>query len=133
MVVTAVPGASAATMRLTVPFFAVDGRAMIALPSRLRAAPRTKSTWPPMPVNCSGPIESATTCPIRSTWRAELMETTRSFWPMMYGSLVMSTGRMWTTGLSSTKSYRRRVPMRNVATILPGWKLLRALVMTPSW
>ncbi len=77
---------------------------MIALPSRLRAAPRTKSTWPPMPVNCAAPMLSATTCPIRSTCRAELMETTRSFWPMMYGSFVMLTGRIWTTGLSSTKS-----------------------------
>ena len=38
----------------TAPFFAVDGKAMIALPSRLRAAPRTKSTWPPMPVNWTG-------------------------------------------------------------------------------
>src|SRR5665647_3723210 len=33
MVVTAVPGLSAATMRDTVPFFAVDGKAIIALPS----------------------------------------------------------------------------------------------------
>ena len=77
---------------------------MIALPSRLRAAPRTKSTWPPMPVNCAAPMESATTWPIRSTWMAELMATTRSFWPMTYGSLTMLTGSMLTTGLSSTKS-----------------------------
>ena len=70
-------------MRDTAPLFAVDGRAMIALPSRLRAAPRTKSTWPPMPVNCTGPIASATTWPMRSTWMAELIATTRSFWPMM--------------------------------------------------
>ena len=86
--VTAVPGAMAATMRETAPFFAVDGKAMIALPSRLRAAPRTKSTCPPMPVNCVGPMESATTWPMRSTWIAELMATTVSFWPMMYGSFT---------------------------------------------
>ncbi len=91
-------------MRETAPFFAVDGKAMIALPSRLRAAPRTKSTWPPMPVNCAAPMESATTWPIRSTWMAELMATTRSFCPMTNGSLTMLTGSMLTTGLSSTKS-----------------------------
>ena len=47
---------------------------------------------------------SATTWPMRSTWMAELMATTRSFWPMTYGSLMMFTGNMLTTGLSSTKS-----------------------------
>ena len=91
-------------MRETAPFFAVAGKAMIALPSRLRAAPRTKSTWPPMPVNCTAPMVSATTWPMRSTWMAELMATTRSFCPIRYGSLTMFTGNMLTAGLSSTKS-----------------------------
>ena len=71
-----------ATMRETSPRLAVAGRAMIDLPPLLRAAPRTKSTWPPMPVNCSGPMESATTWPMRSIWIAELMATTLSFSPI---------------------------------------------------
>ena len=61
---------------------------MIALPPALRLAPRTKSTWPPMPVNCCGPMLSATTWPIRSIWMAELIATTLSIWPITYGSLV---------------------------------------------
>ena len=63
---------------------------------------------------------------------AELMATTRSFWPIRYGSLVMLTGNMLTAGLSSTKSYRRRVPMRKVAAILSRLIALLRLVITPS-
>ena len=37
-------------MRDTVPFFAVEGRAMIGLPPLESAAPRMKSTWPPKPL-----------------------------------------------------------------------------------
>ena len=38
------------TMRETVPFFAVEGNAMIGLPPLDRAAPRMKSTCPPKPL-----------------------------------------------------------------------------------
>ena len=38
------------TMREMAPSSAVEGRAMIGLPPLERAAPRMKSTWPPMPL-----------------------------------------------------------------------------------
>ena len=71
---------------------------------RLRDAPRMKSTWPPMPEKMCGPIESASTWPVRSIWSALFMATTLSFWPIMHGSFVKSAPRKVTSGLSSTKS-----------------------------
>ena len=50
VVTTPAPGASSGTIRDTVPPFAVEGRAMIAFPSRDTAAPRMKSICPPMPL-----------------------------------------------------------------------------------
>lgn len=48
--VTTMPGgASVGTMRLAVPPAAVDGSAMMGRPPRLWAAPRMKSTCPPIP------------------------------------------------------------------------------------
>jgi len=44
------PSLRCETMRLMVSFAAVEGSAMIGLPPLLRAAPRMKSTWPPMPL-----------------------------------------------------------------------------------
>ena len=49
VVTTPAPGLSRVTIRETEPFLAVEGRAIIAFPPAHRAAPRLKSTWPPMP------------------------------------------------------------------------------------
>ncbi|MNL86707.1 hypothetical protein D3C87_2155240 [compost metagenome] len=50
VVTTPAPGLRKGAMRETVPLQAVEGRAMIGLPPRERAAPRMKSIWPPMPL-----------------------------------------------------------------------------------
>lgn len=49
--------------------FVTDGMAMIGfpLPSKPSAAPRIKSTCPPKPEYIRVPMESAFTCPVRST------------------------------------------------------------------
>ena len=47
-------------------------------------------------------------------------------------SLVKSTGRISTIGLSATKSYSRRVPIRNVVTSFSRLRSLRRPVMTPA-
>ena len=75
-------------MRETAPFLAVEGRVMIGMPPLERAAPRRKSTWPPMPLYGVWPMESAQTCPVRSTSMAELMATMRSFCAITNGSLA---------------------------------------------
>ncbi len=66
--------------------------AMMLRPPLERAAPRTKSTWPPTPENCLAPMASAATWPIRSTEMAELTLTMLSFWAMTKGSLVKVAG-----------------------------------------
>src|ERR1017187_8263617 len=66
VVTTPAPGVSCPTMREMRPPAAVDGRVMMALPPCERAAPRTKSIWPPIPEYMRWPIESAQTCPVRS-------------------------------------------------------------------
>ena len=91
-------------MRLTPPSLAVDGSAMIGLPPRLRAAPRTKSTCPPMPEKNRPSSVSAATCPVRSTASAELIAIMLSLRAMTNGSFVKSLGRISTAGLSSTQS-----------------------------
>ena len=91
-----------------------------------------KSIWPPTPLYRRRPIESATTCPLRSTSIAELMATIRLNERMTCVSLVKSTGRISTIGLSSTKSYSRLVPIRKAVTSLPRLRSLRAPVMTPA-
>ena len=64
-------------MREAAPRAAVDGSAMIARPSAARLAPRMKSIWPPIPEYMRGPIESATTWPVRSISIAELIAVIR--------------------------------------------------------
>ncbi len=58
------------------------------MPPLERAAPRTKSSWPPTPLYSRVPMESAQTWPVRSTEMAELMQTILSFWAMLKGSLT---------------------------------------------
>src|SRR5215210_5264128 len=77
------------------------------------------------------PIESATTCPVRSTSIAELIAVIPEDERMTCVSLVKSPDRISTVGLSSTKSYSRRVPMTKAATILPRLRSFRAPVTTP--
>ena len=105
---------------------------MIARPSGARAAPRMKSICPPTPEYRRCPIESATTWPVRSTSIAELIATIRRNERMTCGSLVKSTERISTIGLSSTKSYSRWVPIRNAVTILPRLRSLRIPLTTPA-
>jgi hypothetical protein len=90
-------------MRLTCPSLAVDGRAMMALPSRAREAPRTKSTCPPMPEKKRPRRVSDATWPVRSTASAELMETIRSLRAITVGSLVKSDARSSSAGWSSAQ------------------------------
>ena len=42
-------------------------------------------SWPPMPENCLMPMDSELTCPLKSTWRQELMATTLGFWQITAG------------------------------------------------
>ena len=63
---------------------------------------------------------------------AELMETMRLNDRMTWVSLVKSTGRISTIGLSWTKSYSRGEPIRNAVTILPRLRSLAAPVTTPA-
>ena len=65
---------------------------MIGLPPRLRAAPRMKSTWPPIPEKNRPRRVSAATWPVRSTARAELIATMWSLRAMTKGSLVYAVG-----------------------------------------
>ena len=58
---------------------AVEGMAIMEIPPFDKAAPRTKSTWPPVPLNCFKPNVSEATWPIKSTSMQELMETILSF------------------------------------------------------
>ena len=92
---------------------------MIARPSGARAAPRMKSICPPTPEYMRYPIESATTWPERSTSIAELIAVIDRNERITWVSLVKSTARISTIGLSSTKSYSLRVPIMNAATSLP--------------
>ena len=66
----------------------VEGMAMMDTPPLLAEAPRTKSTWPPTPEICLGPMLSEATWPIRSTCTQELMDTMFSFWAMTKGLLT---------------------------------------------
>ena len=50
---------------------------------------------------------------------------------MTWVSFVKSTARISTIGLSSTKSYRRRVPIMKAATILPRLRAFASPVTTP--
>ena len=113
-------------MRDTVPPQAVDGSAMIGLPPSDRAAACMKSICPPMPEKIAWPIESAQIWPVRSTSSAELMAVTRGFLRTSATSLVRSQGWNSTSGLSSTKSNRRRVPATNDVMVRPGCTDLRA-------
>ena len=77
---------------------------MIGRPPLLRAAPRMKSTCPPMPEKKREPIESAATWPVRSTARAELIATMSSLREIWNGSFVKLEGRISMAGLSWTHS-----------------------------
>src|SRR5215510_8653812 len=68
----AVPGSKTGTIRDTLPPSAVLGRAMIERPPLLRAAPRTKSTSPPVPDIWRVPRLSEFTWPVKSTCTAAL-------------------------------------------------------------
>ena len=61
---------------------------MMALPPGDILAPRTKSSWPPVPEYMRVPMESAHTWPVRSISVAELMDTTFGFLAMIQGSFV---------------------------------------------
>jgi hypothetical protein len=90
-------------------FPAVARNARIAFPPGESDAPRTKSICPPTPEKTFGPMESATTCPVRSTSMQLLMETTSWFCLMVAVSFTRDDGRNWMPGLSSTKSKSRWV------------------------
>ena len=77
---------------------------MTERPSVASPAPRMKSICPPTPEYIVWPMESATTWPVRSTSMAELMETIRLKDRMTCVSLVKSTGRISTIGLSCTNA-----------------------------
>ena len=62
-----------------IPLSVCDGKAMTGLPPGDMAAPLMKSCCPPTPLNILVPMLSATTCPVRSTSMAELMEVTLGF------------------------------------------------------
>jgi hypothetical protein len=47
---------------------------------------------PSSPLNGTRPMESAQTCPVRSTWMAELIATIRLFWAMTKGSFTSPVG-----------------------------------------
>ena len=111
---------------------AVDGSAMIARPPGASAAPRMKSICPPTPEYIRYPIESATTWPLRSTSMAELIAIMLPSERITWVSLVKSTGRISTIGLSWMNLYSRVVPMRKVATSLPRLRTLRSPVTTPA-
>jgi hypothetical protein len=98
VVTTPAPVLSDGVILDTVPPAAVDGSAMTARPSAARPAPRTKSICPPTPEYSRWPIESATTCPVRSTSMTELMATIRSNERITCVSFVKSTGRISTIG-----------------------------------
>lgn len=57
------------------PLFVMDGRAIIGFPSpsKASAAPLMKSTCPPNPEYILVPMESETTCPVKSTSIHELI------------------------------------------------------------
>ena len=63
-----------------------------------------KSICPPTPEYSVWPMESATTWPVRSTSIAELIETMLLNDRMTCVSLVKSTGRISTIGLSWTNA-----------------------------
>ena len=97
------PSSRTGWIRLTVPSLAVEGKAMMALPPRLRAAPRTKSTCPPMPEK-NFPIRvSEATWPVRSIASAELIEIIWSLRAMIAGSLVKSDARISSAGCPSAQ------------------------------
>ena len=91
-----------------------------------------KSICPPTPEYIVWPIESATTWPVRSTSIAELIETIRLNERMTWVSLVKSTGRISTIGLSWTNAYSRGEPIRNDVTILPRLRSLADPLTTPA-
>ena len=90
--VTPAPGRSSGTIRDCFPSRAVEGNAMIGTPRTARAAPRMKSTWPPMPLQSFGPSESAQTWPVRSTSIAELIAVISSWRAITNGSFVYEEG-----------------------------------------
>ena len=59
------------------PRLVVEGSAMMGLPPSDKDAPRIKSICPPTPENSYMPIESAQTCPVKSTSMAQLIAVTR--------------------------------------------------------
>jgi hypothetical protein len=61
---------------------------MIGSPPFECAAPRMKSTCPPMPLKGRQPTESEQTWPVRSTSIAELIATMRSFRAITQGSFT---------------------------------------------
>lgn len=125
------------------PFFVVDGIAIIGLPPFDRDDPYTKSTCPPNPENIRGPIESLTTCPVRSISMAELMATILGICAMTKGSLVNPTSRMRTDGLLCTNRYVFSVPITKQVVEHPRSSGFypsstrsgptNSLVMAPDW
>ncbi len=61
---------------------------MIGLPPSESAAPRRKSSWPPMPLYWRVPMLSAQTWPVRSISIAPLIATTFGLRPMIAGSFT---------------------------------------------
>ena len=91
-----------------------------------------KSICPPTPEYIRCPIESATIWPVRSISIAELIAVMRLNERMTCVSLVKSTERISTIGLSFANSYSRCVPSMNAVTILPRFRSLRLPVTTPA-
>ncbi len=89
-VVTIVPGRNWETTREIRPFFVIDveGSAMNDMPPFDIAAPRTKSTWPPVPLYIEWPRDSDAHWPVRSTVIVLLIETMWSFLAMLLTLLV---------------------------------------------
>lgn len=86
------------------PIAAVEVMATMAFPPRLAHAPLKKSTCPPVPLNWELPMLSAQTCPVKSTWIAELMDTILLFLATTKGSFTYWVGYISTMGFPSTKS-----------------------------
>ena len=77
------------------------------------------------------PNWSAQTCPVRSTEKACVTDTILCWLASVKGSQTTSMGWNTNSGLPSIRSYRRRVPIAKLVTILPWCAVLRRPVRMP--
>ena len=73
---------------LFLPLFVLDAKAVMLFPPSDMLAPRTNSSWPPVPLKIRIPMESALIWPVRSTSVALFMAFILWLREMTQGSLV---------------------------------------------